>query len=138
MHRLALILAATMLTTTAAQSAEYTMKLTETGLRDYYCTITVEMTNDSTETVADVNGVFFSYVDDEQVGRSKGASFRNMEPGGVAQATFETPNAPCDDVTSYRFVVGACLIGRSFMDKGECAARIVVEPPIAEATPPTS
>ena len=80
-----------------------------------------------------MNGHFFSFLGDEHVGRSKGASFLNLAPGDSAEAVFETPNAPCDDVTSYRFVIGACRIESSFIDKAECAGLIDSTDPISGA-----
>ena len=49
----------------------------------------------------------------------------------------EAPHAPCTseatDVTSYRFMVGACRIGQSFIDRSDCASRIETAGPIAHA-----
>ena len=121
----------------SAAAADYRLKLVDVGKRDYYCTITVELENLSEAPLADINGFFLSYVDQEEVGRSKGASFLNVEPGGTASAVFETPHAPCTseatDVTSYRFMVGACRIGQSFIDRSDCASRIETAGPIAHA-----
>ena len=121
----------------AAYAADYRMTLTDIGKRDYYCTITVTLDNLSVVTLQDLNGFFLSYVGETESGRSKGASFLNVEPGGSATAVFETPNAPCSadttDVTSYRFFVGACRINNAFADQAQCAAAIEVTAPIADA-----
>lgn len=123
--------------TGGAQSADYRMTLTDIGKRDYYCTITVRLENLSATALQDLNGFFLSYVGDTESGRSKGASFLNVAPGGSAEAVFETPNAPCSkdatDVTDYRFFVGACRIGGSFVDQEQCATAIEVVAPIANA-----
>ena len=116
-----------------AAAADYTLTLQDTGMRSYYCTITVSLTNTTDAPLTEVNGHFFSFLGDEQVGRSKGASFLNLAPGDSAEAVFETPNAPCDDVTSYRFVIGACRIESSFIDKAECAGLIDPTDPISGA-----
>jgi hypothetical protein len=44
-----------------------------------------------------------------------------VSPGGRTEAIFETPNAPCDAVERYEFVVGACRIGAGFEDQRHCA-----------------
>ncbi|MFQ6548983.1 hypothetical protein AADZ90_013585 [Aestuariibius sp. 2305UL40-4] len=111
--------------------AEYRLDLTETGMRDYYCTITVALTNGGAEALTEVNAYFLSFVGDRQVGRSKGASFRDVPAGGTAEAVFETPNAPCEDVTAYHMVIGACRIGQGFEDKAVCAGRMDLEAPFA-------
>ncbi len=71
------------------------------------------------------------------MGRSKGASFLNVAPGASVTAMFETPNAPCtaqaSEVTGYRFFVGACRIGQSFIDRDACAASIETVAPILSA-----
>ncbi|MEL7213706.1 MAG: hypothetical protein AAGK92_13670 [Pseudomonadota bacterium] len=124
--------AATLCATLATSAAaDYTLTLQDTGMRSYYCTITVSLTNTTDAPLTEVNGHFFSFLGDEQVGRSKGASFLNLAPGASAQAVFETPNAPCDEVTSYRFIIGACRIDSSFIDKAECATLIDATDPIA-------
>ena len=62
-------------------------------------------------------------------------NYSNTDKEQAKNSTFLTPNAPCDDVSAYEFVVGACRFDASFADKGECAARIAPEAPITEATP---
>ena len=111
--------------TGSAMAAEpMTMELTDTGQREYYCTATFEMRGGDVVPYRDINGYFYVFVGDEQVGRSKGASFRFGDGQNAASATFETPNAPCPDVNGYEFVVGACMRGNSFIDRNECAAAI--------------
>lgn len=100
-------------------------------MQDYYCSITVELTNETDAPLAEINGHFFSFVGEESVGRSRGASFLNVPAGTSAEASFLTPNAPCDDVTSYGFVIGACRFDTAFADRSECAQRIVPVPPIS-------
>lgn len=135
--RALLISAAGLVSVTSAYAADYRMTLTDIGQRDYYCTITVELENLSGMPLDDINGYFLSYVGEEEVGRSKGASFLNVGPGGRVSAIFETPNAPCTadttDVTRYRFFVGACRISQSFVDRAACAAQIETIMPIASA-----
>ncbi|MCR9121432.1 MAG: hypothetical protein NXH91_04105 [Phyllobacteriaceae bacterium] len=101
-----------------------TLALEETGQREYYCTATFALTQPDGVAYQDVNGFFYVFVGDEQVGRSKGASFGFGEGETSASATFETPNAPCADVDGYVFVVGACMQNGSFTDRNACAATI--------------
>ena len=100
------------------------MTLTDTGQREYYCQAMFEMTVPADAAYQDINGYFYVFVGDEQVGRSKGSSFRFNEGQNTATATFETPNAPCGDVDGYIFVVGACMQDGSFTDRHACAAEI--------------
>lgn len=134
MKLLAAITTATLWIANSAFAADYRMTLIDTGKRDYYCTITVQLENMSDDVIADLNGHFVSFVDAMDVGRSKGGSFLNVEPNATALAEFETPDAPCSEVTSYRFLVGACRVGNSFMDQGDCAERIQPEMPISGAS----
>ncbi|GFE50402.1 hypothetical protein So717_21550 [Roseobacter cerasinus] len=115
--------------------AEYRLEITDTGKRDYYCTITVALTNESAEPLTEINAFFLNYIGDTQVGRSKGASFFNVAPGASARATFETPNAPCGEVERYDMVIGACRLGASFTDKAICAGRMALTAPFGDATP---
>ncbi|MEM1377720.1 MAG: hypothetical protein AAGG69_10055 [Pseudomonadota bacterium] len=118
------IAAATAAIPCAVAEPIYSLERTETGLREYYCQATFDLTADGPSRFADVNGFFYVFVGEQQVGRSKGASFRFDDGATSASATFETPNAPCDDIDGYVFVVGACMEGRSFADRNECAATI--------------
>lgn len=113
-----------------AQASDYTLALEGTGKREYYCTKTVSLKNETAEPLIEISGFFYAFVDDEKVGRSKGAWFMNVPPGGKADAVFETPNAPCEAITRYDFVLGACRIGNTFEDKTSCAARISGSGPI--------
>ena len=125
MHRVvALITATFFIKAPVAQAADYELSIVGTGLREYYCQIDVALQNNTDETLTEISGFFYSFVGQAEVGRSKGAWFMNVPAGGSAQATFETPNAPCDDVQSYQFIVGACLFGPTFENKSECAKRI--------------
>lgn len=117
---------------TAHAEAALTFTLTDTGQREYYCTATFELAAPGGAAFQDVNGFFYVFVGDEQVGRSKGASFRFDEGQSTASATFETPNAPCGEVDGYVFVVGACMQDGSFIDRNECAAAIRAEGPVTE------
>lgn len=123
-------------TAAAALAQDYVLTITDTGLREYYCQITVELENKTDEQLTEISGYFYSYIGTEKVGRSKGAWFMNVPPGGTATATFETPNAPCDDVERHAFMVGACRFDAGFADKAECAARIGGTGTI-EAMPPS-
>ncbi|MEQ9155631.1 hypothetical protein [Roseitalea porphyridii] len=129
---LGLVAALAMPAPTAHADTPLALKLTDTGQRDYYCTATFKL--DAPEGVAfqDVNGFFYVFVGDEQVGRSKGASFRFDDGQRTASATFETPNAPCGEVDGYVFVVGACMQEGSFIDRNECAAGIRADGPVTE------
>jgi|GEM_PF-3185932 len=114
----------------ADQDLELTLQ--ETGKRDYYCRATFQLSGPEDLPFQDINGFFYVFVDDEQVGRSRGASFRFTDGGNTASATFETPNAPCPDVNGYVFVVGACMRGNGFVDRAECAAAIAPAAPVRE------
>ncbi|MEL6205189.1 MAG: hypothetical protein AAFR47_07745 [Pseudomonadota bacterium] len=116
-------------------TAEYVLSLEGTGLREYYCQITVALENTSEAPLTEISGYFYNYVGDEKVGRSKGTWFMGVDPGARAEATFETPNAPCDAVERYEFVVGACRIGAGFEDVGVCAAQMRGTGPIVIVTP---
>lgn len=127
MKRKGLTLMAALAASPAA--ADYVLAIERTGLREYYCTLTVSLTNTTDETLTEISGFFYSYIGSEQVGRSKGSWFMNVAPGATATATFETPNAPCDTVTRYDFVVGACRLDAGFEDHEVCAQRLRGAPP---------
>lgn len=129
--RPALCLVALMFATPA--SAEYKLALIDTGMRDYYCTITVELTNTSSAPLTEINAFFLNYVGDKLVGRSKGSSFMNVAPGATALAMFETPNAPCTEVESYQPVIGACRLGVAFEDKSVCVEKLALDAPFKPA-----
>ncbi|MEL7164990.1 MAG: hypothetical protein AAGL96_05910 [Pseudomonadota bacterium] len=118
-------------------AAEYTLALQEIGKRDYYCTITVELTNSTDKPLTEINAFFLNYVGETEVGRSKGASFSNVAPGASATATFETPNAPCSatdtDVETYKMIIGACRIDVGFEDKAVCVDKMKLAPPFSAA-----
>ncbi|MEM1046822.1 MAG: hypothetical protein AAGL24_11735 [Pseudomonadota bacterium] len=114
-----------------AESA-FQLALRDTGKREYYCTATFELTAQTVVPYRDVNGYFYVFVGDQQVGRSKGTSFNFAGGNTSAEATFETPNAPCPDVDGYVFVVGACLQESGFADQAECAAAIDATAPVRE------
>lgn len=114
-----------------AAASDFVLALTDTGLREYYCQIMVTLENHTDTPLTEISGFFYAYIGDEQVGRSKGSWFMNVPAEGTATATFETPNAPCDEVERYEFVLGACRIGQGFEDKAACAARITGEAPLA-------
>lgn len=80
-----LLTAAATLLLTGTALADYRMTLQETGMLDYYCSITVSLENLSDEPLAEINGHFFSYVGEEEVGRSRGALFLDMLPGAAAR-----------------------------------------------------
>ncbi|MBX3664210.1 MAG: hypothetical protein KF834_00865 [Burkholderiales bacterium] len=110
---------------------DYALRLTGTGMRDYYCQIVVRLENRTDAPLAEIAGHFHSYIGQERVGRSRGAWFMNVPSKGTAEATFETPNAPCKNVERYEFVISACRTGTAFEDRAACAARIGVVAPIA-------
>ena len=105
----------------AAAAEDYVLSLEGTGLREYYCQITVSLENQTDAPLTEISGYVNSYVGAEKVGRSKGSWFMGIAPGARAEATFETPDAPCDAVERYEFVVGACRIGARFEDQDHCA-----------------
>lgn len=110
--------------------ADYTLRVGDTGKRDYYCTLTAILENGSDVPLTEISGFFYAYVGEEQVGRSKGAWFMNIAPGGRAEAEFETPNAPCQEVDRYVFVLGACRIGATFEDRADCTNLLDGQAPI--------
>lgn len=111
-------------------ASDYVLSLLDTGQREYYCTATIALENQTDEPLTEISGYFFTFVGDQKVGRSKGSWFMNVAPGGSATATFETPNAPCTEIDRYDFVIGACRIDAGFMDKAECASLIGGSDPI--------
>ena len=128
------LIAAVSLGATPLHAADYTISLKDTALREYYCQITVTLENTTDAPLTEISGFFYAYIGDEQVGRSKGSWFMNVPPGGAATATFETPNAPCDEVERYEFVLGACrLQGPGFEDVATCAPLIEGADPLAMA-----
>ncbi|RMA41440.1 TroA family protein [Rhodophyticola porphyridii] len=110
----------------------YRLEFEGTSFREYYCGVTLRMTNESDETLTEINGFVASMKDGEQVGRSRGMSFLNLAPRESGSALFEAPHAPCDEATEYVFIVGACRFGPGFSPQDECAARIVGVAPVAE------
>ena len=115
-----------------AGAAEFELSLSETGKRDYYCTVTLTVTNTTDDVVLDeINGRVMLRIGEEPVGRSKGASLLTAPPGGTASATFETPDAPCDEVDNVHFVVGICRIEGDFVGAAECAPRIGAVAPVS-------
>lgn len=133
MRLAAVTLASCMLAGPAA--ADYRMELSGLGMEDYYCRITVVLKNETDSPLAEVNGHFYSFVGDENVGRSRGASFLDTPAGGHVEASFLTPNAPCDEITGYQFMIGGCRLDGPFVDPGVCADRIVPIAPILQALP---
>ncbi|MEL6518165.1 MAG: hypothetical protein AAFQ39_10630 [Pseudomonadota bacterium] len=112
--------------------AEYRLEFSGTSFREYYCGVTLTMTNDGAESLTEINGFVASMINGEQVARSRGMSFLNLAPGESASRLFEAPNAPCDEATEYVFIVGACRFGPSFAPKEDCAALIRGVAPVAE------
>lgn len=130
---LALLTLAPMAVAPSALADDLRLSVVDTGVRDYYCTTTVRLENAGAETVNDLNGFLVLLAGEAEVGQSRASSFFALDPGAVADVTFDAPNAPCADVTGLRFVVGACRIDQSFRDQADCAARIAPVAPIAEA-----
>ena len=112
--------------------ADYRLEFEGTSFREYYCGVTLTMTNESDDPLTEINGFVASMIDGEQVARSRGRSFLNLAPGESASALFEAPNAPCDEATEYVFIVGACRLGPGFSPQRACAERIVGVAPVAE------
>lgn len=110
-----------------AGAADFALSLSSTGKRDYYCVVSVVLENRSTAPLTELSGYFLSYVGEEKVGRSKGAWFINMPAGSRVEATFETPNIPCEAVDRHVFTIGACRIGAGFEDPAVCADRLIGE-----------
>lgn len=108
------------------------LSLEGVGQRDYYCTALFALTSLDVPPVQDVNGYFEVYVNGERFGRSSGASFRFDEGETITSAVFETPNAPCEKIDGYVFVVGACIQGTTFIDRTACAASIRLVSPAIE------
>ena len=117
----------------SANAADIRMSVVETGIRSYYCTMTVRLENGTADTVNDLNGYFVLYAGADQVGQSRANSFLDVAPGATSEAIFEAPNAPCAEITGVSFVVGACRIDRSFRDRVTCASRLETTSPIQEA-----
>ncbi|MEM9248849.1 MAG: hypothetical protein AAGB05_09165 [Pseudomonadota bacterium] len=128
-------LAASVMIAGGPSSAQYLLEIEGFGLREYYCQITVSLENQSDSPLTEISGFFYNYIGEEKVGRSKGAWFMSVAPGARAEATFETPNAPCDAVERYEFVVGACRLGAGFEEKSVCAGLIRGSGPIVVVAP---
>ena len=116
-----------------AAASDYRISVVDTGTRSYYCTATVRLENGSAETINDLNGYLVLLVAEDDVGESWGSSFLDVAAGAASEVTFEAPNAPCEAVTGFRFVVGACRVGESFHDQAVCADRLDTVAPIREA-----
>ena len=127
-----LTLAALTLVAPGAALADYKLEFEGTSFREYYCGVTLTMTNESEAHLTEINGFVASMIDGEQVARSRGMSFLNLAPGDSATKLFEAPNAPCDEATEYVFIVGACRFDASFAPQADCAARIDGVAPVAE------
>ncbi|MEM9797284.1 MAG: hypothetical protein AAF919_12385 [Pseudomonadota bacterium] len=110
--------------------ADYRLELIDTGQRAYYCTATIRLTNATQTPLTELSGYFLLHIGNEQVGRSKGTWFLNVPAGGSADAVFETPNAPCESVDRYDYVIGACRFGKNFAAVEECAALIAPTAPV--------
>lgn len=115
----------------SAQGGDYHLTLLDTGMREYYCQITVELENRSSKPLTEISGYFYNYIGTERVGRSKGTWFMNVSPGETAVATFETPNGPCTDDVRYEFIVGACRFGQAFEDTSACASLLSFTDPLS-------
>ncbi|MEM6385486.1 MAG: hypothetical protein AAF718_04530 [Pseudomonadota bacterium] len=113
-----------------ATAADYKMHVSDTGLREYYCQLMVTLENTGDAPLGEISGYFYAFIGTEKVGRSKGAWYLNVAPGMSAEATFETPNAPCDTIERYEFVVGACRLDAGFEEKSLCADRIEFAEPL--------
>ncbi|WP_424970717.1 hypothetical protein [Dinoroseobacter sp. S76] len=134
MHRYVLACGLALTLPATAAWAEFDLALGEIGKREYYCTAQMTLTNTGPDPVMEVSGHFYLYVGAERVGRSKGTWFMNIAPGASATAVFETPNAPCEAVDRYEFVVGACrLDGPGFDPVSACSAQIKGQGPITIA-----
>ena len=133
MRRLLFAVLGIMAPAVSAKAADFRMSVVETGVRSYYCTMTVRLENGAAGTVNDLNGYFVLYAGDDQVGQSRATSFLNVAPGTVSDTIFEAPNAPCAEITGASFVVGACRIDQSFRDLADCADRLETTLPIREA-----
>ncbi|MEM8958843.1 MAG: hypothetical protein AAGC86_13645 [Pseudomonadota bacterium] len=127
------IFGASLLFPACAMAGDYELQLSDTGQREYYCTATITLENRTAAPLVEISGFFYTFVGDEQVGRSKGAWFMNVPAGESATAVFETPNAPCTEIDRYDFVIGACRIDAGFIDKNECAALVGGTDPIVVA-----
>ena len=117
-----------------ALASDYVLSLSDTGKREYYCTATITLENRTDAPLTEISGYFFTFVGEEQVGRSKGSWFMNVPAGGSAEAVFETPNAPCTEIDRYDFIIGACRMDAGFIDKADCASRIDAEAPLASVS----
>ncbi|MEM1400229.1 MAG: hypothetical protein AAGF58_10125 [Pseudomonadota bacterium] len=119
----------------AAAAADYRLSLIDAGVRDYYCTFTVQLENSSAEALDDLNGYFVLLAAEEPVGETRSSSLINTSAGGTAEAVFEAPNAPCETIDGLQFVVSACRVGPSFLDQADCAANMETSAPILGAVP---
>ncbi len=115
-----------------AGEGDWRLSLAATGMREYYCGATLRLENRGAEAMEEIAGHLILTRDGASVGRSRGASFRDVAAGGAAEALFETPNAPCAQA-DLTLVIGACRIGGAFVPAADCAARIAPSAPVARA-----
>lgn len=113
--------------------AEYQIEFEGTGFREYYCGVKLKLTNKSDQNLTEINGFVLSFIGAEQVGRSRGSSFFNVAAGDSQIKTFEAPHAPCDQATKFKFIVGACRLGSSFVPQQECADLIIGVEPVEQS-----
>ncbi len=119
-------------TVSGASAADFELSIVDTGTRDYYCTTTLMVSNATDGALDEINGHLVLMSGDDAVGQSKGGSLLNAQPGDSTTAIFDAPNAPCDSVNAYRFVVGICRVDGQFLNAEECAGRIAGIAPVSE------
>lgn len=116
-----------------AWAADYRVSLVEAGIRDYYCTTTIEIENLSDGSLVGIN-TFIDLVGPEGlINTSRGVMAGPIEPGDVLQMRMDAPNEPCGDIESYVLVVGTCQTDSGFRDRHDCAAAFETVDPITGA-----
>ncbi|WP_299605375.1 hypothetical protein [uncultured Tateyamaria sp.] len=95
-------LPATCLLLSTPAVADYSLAITDTGKRDYYCTITVALTNDSDAHLTEINAFFLNYIGDKQVGGPRALPFSMSRPALRCQRFSKRPTrlAPRSSVTT--------------------------------------
>ncbi|MEM8640341.1 MAG: hypothetical protein AAGG51_16225 [Cyanobacteria bacterium P01_G01_bin.54] len=118
---------------TLAIAADYRVSLAEAGIRDYYCTTTIEIENLSDAPLLGINTFMDLMGADGLITTSRGVLAGPIAPGESVQMTMDAPNEPCAAIESYVLVVGSCQIESGFRNTDDCAAAFETVEPITGA-----
>jgi hypothetical protein len=116
-----------------AAAADYRVSLVEAGVRDYYCTTTIEIENLSDAPLIGINSFVDLHGADGLINTSRGGLAGPTAPGEAVQMTMDAPNEPCSEIESYVLVVGTCQKEAGFRNRNDCAAAFETVEPITNA-----